>query len=244
MSKPQIKVPQPVLFLQSQEAQRRRLVWQLVLALLIAALLVGIGYGLANRQQVLAYVNGEETLRGQVRQLERALKEAQQELVLHQTAVEVSQQAQNRIRQELRNHHAQVTELEATVDFYKSIMSPESGEQRLRADNLTLTATDSPQAYNMALMLGQFGGEHAAVQGQVTISVKGLQDGEAVTLEQSKVMDKALSTRFSFRYFQELRGRIVLPDGFEPQQVLVQVVPDSRHLKNTDYSFDWSIKES
>lgn len=230
--------------LQDTGSQRRRLVWQVGAMLLIAVLLVALGYGLANRQQVLSYVSGEETLRGQVKQLEGKLKDAHHELVLHQTAVEVSQQAQNSIRRELKSHHAQMAELEETIEFYKSIMSPESSEHGLRADSVVLTASETPQEYNMILTLGQFGGEHEAVKGRVIISVSGLQDGGKKVLEHDAVFDNEASTRFSFRYFQELKGRLVLPDGFEPQQLQVHIIPNLRQLKNTEHSFDWLVKES
>lgn len=244
LNKPQIKVPQPILVLQNSDTQRRRLVWRMVLLTLIAMLLVALGYGLANRQQVLSYVNGEETLRGQVKQLQRELEEARHELVLHETAVEVSQQAQNSIRQELKAYHTQMAELEETVEFYKSIMSPESTGKGLRADSVILLPAGPPQEYNMVLTLGQFGGEHTTVQGNVAVSVKGEQGGETRVLEQSLVLDEGASTRFSFRYYQELKGRLVLPEDFEPQQLQVQVIPDSRQLKNTEHSFDWLVKES
>lgn len=243
MSRPQIQIPKPVLVMQ-EASTRRRLLWQIGVALFLAVALVALGYGLANRQQVLAYVSGEETLRGQVKQLERELKDARQELVLHQTAVEVSQQAQNSIRQELKSYHAQVAELDASVEFYKSIMSPESSELGLRVDNVAIVAAEAPQEYSIKLMIGQFGGDHTPVQGRVLLSVKGEQQGKSVTLDNAAVLKQESDLRFSFRYFQELKGSLALPEDFEPRQVQVQVVPNSRQLKNVEHQFDWSVKES
>lgn len=223
--------------------QKRRLLLIVAIAFTGALLLIGLGYGVANRQQVITYLSGEETLRSQVRQLERELKETQQELVLHQMAVGVSQQAQNSIRQELKNHHAQVAELEGVIEFYKSIMSPEASDKELRADNIQLNATAVPNIYEFALTLAQFGGEHALVQGQVVLSVEGVQAGEVISIPHEDLMDKSSDAKFSFRYFQELRGQLILPEGFDAQQITVQVIPSSRQIQNSEYKFNWSIKE-
>lgn len=243
MSKPYIKIPRPVLILHDAAKQKRRLLLVAAIALAGALLLIGLGYGVANRQQVITYLSGEETLRSQIRQLERELKEAQQELVLHQMAVGVSQQAQNSIRQELKNYHTQIAELEEVIEFYKSIMSPDASDKELRADDIQLHATAIPNTYGYTLTLAQFGGEHALVQGQVSLSVEGVLAGEVVSIPHENLIDKGSDAKFSFRYFQELKGQLVVPEKFDAQQITVQVIPSSRQIQNSEYKFNWSIKE-
>lgn len=243
MTKPQIQVPRPVLVVQDENAKRRRWISWCIFVPIFAILFVGLGYGLANRQQVLAYVKGEETLRSQVRLLEQELKEAQHELALHRTAVEVSQQAQNSVRKELRNYHERAAELEETLAFYQRIMNPAGAEQGLRADAVFIKEEEAAHHYAITIMLGQFGGEHESVRGRLAFDVLGEQEGEAVVLPHEEVLVENTDLAFSLRYYQEKQVLVQLPEGFEPQAVKVKLTPTGNQVKPSENQFEWLVKE-
>ena len=94
----------------------------------------------------------QQRLKSKVRQLETALREARDELVMHRTGSEVSYQAQEQVRQELRALRDQIAELEEAAAFYKNVMSPGSGEQGLRIERFELSATETPGVFSYRLV--------------------------------------------------------------------------------------------
>ena len=47
---------------------------------------------------------------------------------------------------------------------------------------------------------------------------------------------------FNFRYFQDFERELVLPDGFIPRRIMVEVNPKGRAAKVIKQSFEWSVQ--
>jgi len=45
---------------------------------------------------------------------------------------------------------------------------------------------------------------------------------------------------FSFRYFQDFDRQLVLPDGFTPERITVEVRSKTRSISSIEESFDWA----
>jgi hypothetical protein len=55
------------------------------------------------------------------------------------------------------------------------------------------------------------------------------------------VVDRhAYDTTYEFRYFQGLETDFVVPAGFEPQRVTVEISPTEPRGDRSTQSFDWS----
>ena len=46
--------------------------------------------------------------------------------------------------------------------------------------------------------------------------------------------------KFKFKYFQNFEGTLVLPAGFEPQSVEVEVRPRGKRLQPISQRFEWN----
>jgi hypothetical protein len=44
---------------------------------------------------------------------------------------------------------------------------------------------------------------------------------------------------FSFRYFQDFERRLLLPDGFTPERITIEVRSKTRSISSIEESFDW-----
>jgi hypothetical protein len=80
-----------------------------------------------------------------------------------------------------------------------------------------------------------------SVRGDVAFSLEGAQDGEAVTytLEQLVPADEDSDWPFSFRYFQTFERELILPDGFMPEKVNVEVRSRTKSVASIEQSFIW-----
>ena len=92
---------------------------------------------------------------------------------------------------------------------------------------LEVVADDDPGQYRYQLLLTQVALRRSYIAGEVRIDIIGgfsedvSEDNEAV-LSLTELTDlKTYPLKFRFRYFQDLAGRLTLPDGFVPLRVLV-----------------------
>jgi hypothetical protein len=48
---------------------------------------------------------------------------------------------------------------------------------------------------------------------------------------------------FSFRYFQDFDRRVILPDGFTPQRVIIEVQSRTRSITSIAESYSWATSQ-
>ena len=82
------------------------------------------------------------------------------------------------------------------------------------------------------------------VSGQVEMVIEGLQAGEPARLGLTELAPESDASRiaYSFRYFQDLKAEIVIPDGFEPERVHVIVRVKGKNSKTVEDFFVWEVK--
>jgi hypothetical protein len=224
-------------------ARRRR--WRVYTALAVVLALVGVYFlGVVNgRQQELSLERERDQLARQVEELQSKLRTTRDQLALQRTSTRMAEQAQSQVRGEIRTLRDQVAELEEAVAFYKNVMAPGQKEQGLSIEQLDLAPADDGGAHNFRLVLTQLGDNRAFLDGQVQIRVIGQRGEDEVTLS-NDVLSAGSETRFRFRYFQELTGRIELPEGFEPARVTVKAVATGRRQARAEREFNWTLEDS
>lgn len=184
----------------------------------------------------------QQRLKHRVNQLEGQLREARGELALHRTGNEVSYQAQEQVRQELRGLRDQIAEMEEAVAFYKNVMSPGDVEQGLRIERFDVAPTDRDGVFSYRLVLTQVGDNRNFVAGEVSMTLDGQQDGNRITVSGTDLISQDDSTTsFRFRYFQELSGRLEVPDGVLPRNITVDAATSGRGGQQTERQFGWQL---
>ncbi len=83
----------------------------------------------------------------------------------------------------------------------------------------------------------------AISRGELRFSIEGVSGGRMRSLPWSELLQvaDAPGQDFSFRYFQQLEGSVVLPAGFTPQRVKVQLRADGATV---DQAFPWKSAKS
>ena len=125
--------------------------------------------------------------------------------------------------------------------FYRGIVSPEDGFGGLRIQRLDVVS-GGDRHYKLRLVLMQSMRQDTTVNGSFTVEIEGARDKQPARLTLSEVgaqVRESGDVAFSFRYFQSIEREIVLPEGFEPSAVNVEVKTSRQTpLKQ---SFPWQV---
>ena len=75
----------------------------------------------------------------------------------------------------------------------------------------------------------------------MAVNIIGARDGEKeiIALRDLSQEIEALGVKFRFRYFQDVEGKLALPDGFEPLEVQVVAQAEGRKSSQAERTFSW-----
>lgn len=156
--------------------------------------------------------------------------------------------ANKQVSQRLREYNEEILELKEELVFYRSLLTPADLEPGLQILGMQLAQrTDgnpdeaAGNAYSYKIVLTQRRNRFKFASGRVDLQLSGLRAGREVTLyAEDLIPDSKQALTFEFKNFQSLEGQLVVPTGFEPQTMLVSVLPKARGLKQVERSFEWN----
>jgi len=165
-----------------------------------------------------------------------------QDVALLETHRDVDREAYKDVEMSLAALQAKIQEQTDAIAFYRGIVSPTDGTAGLRVQDMKLTRGQSERAYNVRLVLVQSLQHDRKVTGDVSLSIDGEMDGAAATYSFSQLLpaDGSASWPFSFRYFQNFDREIVLPDGFTPENITIEVRSKTRSISSIEESYSWT----
>ncbi len=171
-----------------------------------------------------------------------------EQIALLETAKKIDDEAHESVESMLGDLQADVQKQKQELAFYRGIIAPEDGKRGLHIQEFRLTPAGADAEFRMRLVLVQAAFKHdRRVSGKVTMSIEGARNGTQTSYNVADLMsgeDATESLGFSFRYFQNFERQLILPAGFVPQRVNVEVSPKGRVADTIKQSFDWSVKSS
>ena len=215
-------------------------------ALLVAVYLVfelgriQAGYNVVDR--ALERGTYEERLQD-LREEALALKEQIRLLETHRA---IDREAYGEVEASLTGLQQKIQEQRDAIGFYRGIISPDDGGRGLRVQELKLTQGKNDREYHLNLVLVQVMQHERSVKGDVAFTLEGAQDGAMVTytLEQLVPEDEDSDWPFSFRYFQNFDRQLILPEGFAPEKVHIEVRSTTKSIASVKQSFLWQTGQS
>jgi len=212
-------------------------------------LLVATGFGLYYfGQQSAGFFQTEATqtqerLELNVSQLNNDKVVLRDQLALAQRSAEVDSQAYLQVKENLKALQQEILELREEVGFYRGIVAPKESSSGLRIDRLEITKASGKRLFRYNLVLTQVLKNHRNVRGTFKLIVEGVQNDRPKKLKMNRVtVAKKKYVEFKFKYFQKFEGDLVLPKGFSPREVIVEV--SARKQKKLSGSFDWPSNHS
>lgn len=210
----------------------------------LVVLLLGAGWGLYYLGQQRAGFSmfeskeAEAELQATINTLEQDKMDLRDQLALVKRASQVDGQAYEQVKSDLKSLQSEILELREEVSFYRGIVAPRESSAGMRVDQFNVEKTSDKGLYHFNLVLTQVIKNKRTTRGVATLSIEGEQNGRPKKLSLRSVsVDKKKRLEFKFRFFQKLEGDILLPKGFHPRQVLVEVNPHKK--KKIKSKFDW-----
>ena len=195
------------------------------------------------------FINGDarqerDELIVQVDVMSSQLNILQQELTNSEQANAVDRQALEEVQGTIINLRETIAQLEEDVLYYKQIMSPENTETGLMIGQLDLLQTDLQNRIRYRLELRQAGNNDNLVSGYVNVNILGTRDRQEISmpLRSLAVEEDQLDIKLQFRYFQNIQGELILPDGFLPLGVQILAVDEGNNGKTIRKSFAWLVE--
>jgi hypothetical protein len=212
----------------------------LVFTLIAAA----AGYAAGLAQGGFRFTNVEasnERLEDKAATLEANYREARQQLVNLERGKIIDEQALNQARKIIVDLETRVGALKSDLTFYKNIMAPSETSKGLQVDRFSLSSDRQADAYNFKLVLTQVGNNKSYISGVVAVNIIGMRDDEkeVIALRDLSQEIEDLGVKFRFRYFQDVEGKLTLPDGFEPLEVQVVAQAEGSKSSQAERTFNW-----
>jgi hypothetical protein len=189
-----------------------------------------------------AEVQRRRELTAQIDRLQQENEKLRGDIAKAELARNVDNKSYGVVEKNLEDLQAQVLKQREELTFYRGIVSPEDGIGGLRIQGFQVQSGGAPRHYRLLLVLQQSMREDAVVSGSVNIQIEGVRANRPEQLGLTQLGDgvRADGLPFKFRYFQKFEHAVVLPEGFEPRAVNVEV--RSTRLAPVRESYPWQVQ--
>ena len=217
------------------------LVIALVASLIWSSYQLGMDDGLSTRVWI---VQERDDLAQKLKQSVSLTETYRREVAALKLADEIDLQADVGVQQTILDLQTQLARVQEEVQFYKGVMLPKVEDKGLRIERLRVENSGEPNRFKYNLLLTQVVNKYDYVQGDVEINLVGDEDnlGSNLPLGDISTQDQD-SIRFRFRYFQNIDGELMLPDGFTPKEVMVVAQSTGRSSQRQERRFTWQVGE-
>ncbi|MCH8058977.1 MAG: hypothetical protein IIA11_00820 [Proteobacteria bacterium] len=222
---------------------------RIVMMCVVVAIMIGVsGYLVFEFGRIQADFNiidsthERQAFEDRIEQLESDIRSLHEQVTLLETHRDIDRGAYKDVESSLVSLQARIQEQSDEIAFYRGIVSPEDGNSGLRVQKLKLTRGQTERAYNVRLVLVQSLKHDRKVSGNVNLTIEGVQDGTTTSYNFSQLLSSEKNSNwvFSFRYFQDFDREIVLPDGFTPERIKIEIRSRTRSISSIEESFSWA----
>lgn len=204
---------------------------------LLALVALALLFGLWGAWQTFApgSSNPQRELAGQAATIEAL----QQQVATLTRSDQISREANRELQGTLAERDEEIAALRADVAFYERFVGSTAQRGGLTVHELRLQPRTG-QGWHYTATLTQSLSRDAASTGEMRLTIEGTRQGRLETLDWSDLRQDtgAAGVPFSFKYFQQVEGDIVLPPGFEPLRVTVRLAPARGNA--VEQAFSWA----
>lgn len=225
-------LPPPILVVRPHRTARRWR-WPLALMVLWLASLAAVPYvmryfGVVNEQIVATRSQSERD----------ALL---QKVAVAERAAQVARSANADLQQSLRDRQEEIAGLRADLAFYSKLTDGRSKPEGLAVHGIRVQPGAAPRVYDFTVTLTQTLKSGQIASGRVRVAVHGITNGTLATVSwQQLAPNQATSgVPFSFKYFQQVSGTVMLPEGFTPNRIVVDADAGS-DMGRAEQEFAWA----
>ncbi len=219
----------------------------LVIGALAAYLMFEYGRSRAGYDN-LAALRARAELRQELARRDASIRELRRTAADYQTLTAGQAQERSEVSRTIGELQAQVARQSQELEFYKGIVVKEANKAEVAIQQLRITAAaNGPDRYTVRLTLVQPSRPESIVTGNVLLSLEGQQPGqpEGKTTRLDLATLTSGQTReipYSFRYFENMDPEIVIPAGFLPDRLTVEIRSSRRGIEPVVQTVLWSVE--
>ena len=171
---------------------------------------------------------------------ENLIKDLRQQVTTLKRSDQISRNANNDLQSTLADREEEISGLRADVAFYERLVGSTGQRHGLNVHEAVFSP-ETGGTWRYVVTVTQNLNRGSITAGQMRFSVDGVRAGKLMTVKWDDLLQKPNSPGqpFSFRYFQQLEGSVILPPGLTPQHV--HVVLNTKG-NTVDQTFAWSAK--
>ena len=177
--------------------------------------------------------------------LRAALGATRGDLEVQRTRHEVDKRALELVRSEMAAEKEQTANLEEGLSFYRSMVASEDPGKGLSLRKPEIVPAGTPGRFRYRFFVQQKDREYEMVEGSFSAEIAGIKDKKAVRYPLSALssdLNEKAATLY-FRYFQAIEGEMVLPQGFEPRDVILVARASKPRQAKVKKQFPWELQE-
>jgi len=181
-----------------------------------------------------------DALREKLFSAESELKVLRERVAILERADQISGDAETRTRQMLVERDRQIADLRGELVFYESLVASGDGAGGLQVHSLEMARAPGG-VRRFVLTLTHDAREAPEAHGRVRLSVEGVGNGKLRELAWAQLgtVNPEAGLEYAFKYFQVVRGDILLPADFLPRRVRVRLVPAGSDTDGVERTFEW-----
>lgn len=202
----------------------------------IVVFLLALAFGGWGAWRGLAPQPGD--LRPQLRLQQRRIAELEQRVATLSRSDQISRDANRDLQRTLAERDEEIAGLRADLAFYERFVAGTAPRHGLGVQALQLR-NEGGRAWHFIATLTQTATRDAFNRGTLTLTVEGSRGGRMQHLDWAALRQQpgAAGVAYTFKYFQQVEGDVVLPPGLQPIRVGARLQPDGGDV--VEQSFTW-----
>ena len=182
-----------------------------------------------------------DSMQNQITALEGELAESRRQTAMLERNSQIDGDTSAELKRTLSEAQSEALELKKELAFYKSIVAPEQGKPSIVIQTIQLKPELPIGQYGYKIMVSQQGKNNNFARGVIDVSVEGTKLGKKQVVALTSISDEAKKPmKFGFKYFQNFKGTLILPEDFVAEAMRVKLKPKSKTLEPVDERFPWA----
>jgi hypothetical protein len=167
-------------------------------------------------------------------------KALRERVAILERAGQISGDADTRTLQALTDRDRQIADLRSELVFYEGLVASGDGTEGLQVHSLEMAPAPGG-VWRFMLTLTHDAREAPEATGRIGLSVEGVGDTGLVELGWADLgtANPEAGLEYAFKYFQVVRGDILLPADLVPRRVRVRLVPADSDKEDVERTFEW-----
>jgi len=177
--------------------------------------------------------------------LEAERRRLHEQLAVADRSAQIDTEAAKQLRGELKVCQDREMKLEQELTFLRGIVSSGVKQEVLQIQGFRLeTLSEAKREYRYRFTVSKALTDTGYAAGWISLALDGMVAGEHRTLAMKEITPGGIEkVKMRFRNFQDIEGIVRLPEGFEPQDIVLQITPTTKKLSPVSKRLTWRVAD-